>query len=63
MKETALPATSKAQQRAAGTAQASETRVKDLQGASKEMYKCMTEGELENLATTEHDELPERKED
>lgn len=61
-----MPATSKAQQRAAGaalSAKKGETRVKDLQGASKEMYKSMTKGELEDLATTEHDGLPEHKED
>lgn len=59
-----MRATSKAQQRAAGaalSAKRGETRVRDLQAASKEMYRSMTEEELEDLASTEHDGLPERK--
>ncbi|RJL08512.1 DUF3008 family protein [Paracoccus siganidrum] len=59
-----MPATSKAQQRAAGaalSAKRGETRVKDLQGASKDMYDSMTEAELEDLASTEHKDLPEHK--
>lgn len=58
-----MPARSKAQQRAAGAALAAkrgETRARDLIGASKEMYKSMTETELEELASTDHDGLPER---
>jgi hypothetical protein len=61
-----MPATSKAQQRAAGaalSAKRGETKVRDLKGASKEMYRSMTEKELEDLASTEHDGLPERVED
>ena len=59
-----MPATSKAQQRAAGaalSAKRGETKVKDLQGASKDMYDSMTEAELEELASTEHKDLPEHK--
>lgn len=61
-----MPAQSKAQQRAAGAALAAkrgEQDVADLQGASREMYDSMTEDELEDLASTEHDGLPERVED
>ncbi|MGA0541574.1 DUF3008 family protein [Neotabrizicola sp. VNH66] len=60
-----MPAVSKAQQRAAGaalSAKRGETRVRDLKGASKEMYKSMTEAELEDLASTDHEGLPERAE-
>lgn len=60
-----MPAVSKAQQRAAGaalSAKRGETRVRDLKGASKEMYKSMTEAELEDLASTDHEGLPERVE-
>ena len=59
-----MPAESKAQQRAAGaalSAKRGETKVSDLQGASKEMYESMTEEELEELASTSHDGLPEEK--
>jgi len=61
-----MPARSKAQQRAAGaalSAKRGETRVRDLKGASKEMYETMTEAELEDLASTDHDGLPERVEE
>lgn len=61
-----MPAVSKAQQRAAGaalSAKRGETKVGDLVGASKEMYDSMTEKELEDFAETEHDGLPERKEE
>ncbi len=57
-----MPAKSKAQQRAAGaalSAKRGETKVKDLQGASHEMYKTMTEAELEELASTDLEDLPE----
>jgi hypothetical protein len=57
-----MPATSKAQQRAAGaalSAKRGETKVRDLKGASKEMHKSMTEKELEDLASTDLDDLPE----
>ena len=61
-----MPARSKAQQRAAGaalSAKRGETKVGDLKGASKDMYDSMTEAELEDLASTEHDGLPDRVED
>ncbi len=61
-----MPATSKAQQRAAGaalSAQRGDTPVRNLKGASKEMYRSMTEKELDDLASTDHEGLPERVED
>ena len=61
-----MRAQSKAQQRAAGaalSAKRGETRVKDLQGASKDRYDSMTEDELDDLASTKHDGLPEEVED
>lgn len=61
-----MPARSKAQQRAAGaalSAKRGETRVSDLQGASKEMYETMTEAELEDYASTDHEGLPEKVDD
>lgn len=61
-----MPARSKAQQRAAGaalSAKRGETKVSDLQGASKEMYETMTEAELEEYASTDHEELPEKVDD
>jgi|TARA_R110000824_G_scaffold303708_2_gene491477 hypothetical protein len=61
-----MPAQSKAQQRAAGaalSAKRGETKVGDLKGASKDMYDSMTEKELEDYASTDHDGLPEKVED
>ena len=61
-----MPATSKAQQRAAGaalSAKRGDTPVRDLKGASKEMYRSMTEKEIDDLASTDHEGLPERVED
>ncbi|MBC9247260.1 DUF3008 family protein [Paracoccus sp. 11-3] len=61
-----MPAKSKAQQRAAGAALAAkrgETKVSDLQGASREMYDSMTEAELEDFASTKLDGLPDHVED
>lgn len=58
-----MPATSKAQQKAAGaalSAKRGETRVRELKGASREMYDDMTEEELEDLASTPRKDLPER---
>ena len=57
-----MPAQSKAQQRAAGAALAAkrgETKVGDLQGASKDMYESMSEDELEDYASTKLDGLPD----
>ena len=60
-----MPARSKAQQRAAGvalSAKRGETKISELKGASKDMYRSMTEAELEELASTDHAGLPERGE-
>lgn len=57
-----MKAKSKAQQRAAGAALAvkrGESPKSELQGASLEMYDTMTEEELEEMASTSHDGLPE----
>jgi len=59
-----MPAQSKAQQKAAGaalSAKRGETKVSDLQGASKEMYDSMSESELEDFASTDRKDLPEKK--
>lgn len=61
-----MPAKSKAQQRAAGaalSAKRGDAKVKDLKGASKDMYESMSEGELEELAETDHDGLPDHVDD
>lgn len=61
-----MPAQSEAQQKAAGaalSAKRGETKVSDLQGASRDMYDSMSEAELEDMASTEHDDLPEKKGD
>jgi hypothetical protein len=58
-----MPAKSKAQQRAAGaalSAKRGETKVGDLQGASRDMYDSMSEDELEDFASTDLDGLPDR---
>ncbi len=57
-----MSAKSKAQQRAAGaalSAKRGETKIGDLQGASVEMFKSMSERELEEIASTKHDKLPD----
>lgn len=59
-----MPATSKAQQKAAGatlSARRGETDKAKLRGASREMYDSMTERELEDLAATPRKDLPEHK--
>ncbi|AXE63058.1 hypothetical protein HPO_02392 [Hyphomonas polymorpha PS728] len=59
-----MKAQSEAQQKAAGaalSAKRGETPKSKLQGASKEMYETMTEKELEDMASTKHDKIPERK--
>lgn len=61
-----MPAKSKAQQKAAGaalSAKRGETKVSELQGASKEMYDSMSESELEDYAETERKGKPEHKKD
>ena len=55
-------AKSKAQQKAAGaalSAKRGETKVSDLQGASKDMYDTMSEEELDEMASTERSGLPD----
>ncbi|WP_284164789.1 DUF3008 family protein [Frigidibacter sp. SD6-1] len=57
-----MPAKSKAQQKAAGaalSAKRGETKVGDLQGASREMYDSMSEAELEEMASTPRKGKPE----
>lgn len=59
-----MPATSKAQQKAAGAALAAkrgEQDVSSLKGASKSMYQSMTEKELEEMASTPRKGKPEHK--
>ena len=59
-------AKSKAQQQAAGaalSAKRGETKVSDLQGASKDMYDSMTEEELDEMASTDRSDLPETADD
>ncbi|MBC8050036.1 MAG: DUF3008 family protein [Chitinophagales bacterium] len=58
-----MPAKSKKQQMAAGAALAAkrgEESPSDLQGASKEMYKSMSEKELDDMASVKRSKLPER---
>jgi hypothetical protein len=59
-----MPATSKAQQKAAGaalSAKLGETPKSKLKGASKDMEKSMSEEQLEEFAATKRKKLPERK--
>ena len=59
-----MPAQSKSQQKAAGaalSAKRGETKVSDLQGASKSMYDSMSESELEDMASTPRKGKPEHK--
>jgi len=61
-----MPAKSKAQQKAAGAALAAkrgETKVSDLQGASREMYDSMSEDQLEDFAEGSRKGKPEHVED
>lgn len=61
-----MPAQSKAQQKAAGaalSAKRGDTKVSELQGASKEMYDSMSEDELEDMASTKREGKPEHKGD
>jgi hypothetical protein len=60
----AMPAKSKAQQKAAGaalSAKRGETPKGKLKGASKGMADSMTEKELEEMASTKRKGLPEKK--
>lgn len=57
-----VKATSKAQQQAAGaalSAKRGETDKSDLEGASADMYDSMTEDELEDMASTPREDLPD----
>lgn len=59
-----MKAKSEAQQKAAGaalSAKRGDTPKSKLKGASKEMFETMTEKELEDMAATKHDKIPERK--
>ncbi|NEJ72473.1 DUF3008 family protein [Rhizobium phaseoli] len=57
-----MPAKSKAQQKAAGTALSAkrgETPKKELKGASKQMVESMSEKQLEEFASTKRKGKPE----
>ncbi|WP_029012961.1 DUF3008 family protein [Niveispirillum irakense] len=57
-----MPAKSKAQQKAAGaalSAKRGDTKVGDLQGASKSMYKSMDKKQLEDMAATKRKGKPD----
>lgn len=56
-----MPATSKAQQMAAGAALAAkrgEQKVSELEGAAKSMYDTMSEEELEEMASAKRTGMP-----
>jgi hypothetical protein len=60
--EGAMPAKSKAQQKAAGAALAAkrgDQKVSNLKGASKSMYQSMSEKQLEEFASTKRKGKPE----
>jgi hypothetical protein len=62
--ETTMPATSQAQQKAAGaalSAKRGETKKSELLGASREMYESMSEKQLEEFAETKRKSLPKKK--
>jgi len=59
-----MPAKSKAQQMAAGTALSAkrgEKKISELKGASKSMYESMTEQQLEEMASTKRKGKAEHK--
>lgn len=61
-----MPAKSKAQQKAAGAALSAKrgnSKVSDLQGASRQMYDSMSEDELEDYASTDRGDLPDKVDD
>lgn len=61
-----MPAKSASQQKAAGAALAAkrgETKVSELEGASRDMYESMTEKELEEMASTSRKDKPEYVDD
>jgi len=59
-----MPATSKAQQKAAGaalSAKRGDSPKSKLRGASKQMEKSMSEKQLEDFASTDRKDLPDKK--
>ena len=59
-----MPSKSKSQQKAAGaalSAKRGDTKVSELKGASKSMYKSMSEKQLDEFASTKRKGLPEHK--
>lgn len=61
-----MPAQSKAQQKAAGAALSAErgdSKVSELKGASRDMYDSMSEEQLEEFASTDRKDLPDKKGD
>ena len=59
-----MPAKSASQQKAAGaalSAKRGDTKVSELKGASRSMYKSMSEDQLEEFAETKRKDLPEHK--
>jgi hypothetical protein len=59
-----MPATSKAQQKAAGAALAAkrgEAPKSKLVGASRQMFESMSERELDEMASVHRKNLPEKK--
>ena len=61
-----MPAKSKAQQKAAGaalSAKRGDTKVGELKGAAKSMYKSMSEKELDDMASTKRKGKPEHVDD
>ena len=59
-----MPATSQAQQKAAGAALAAkrgEIKKSKLKGASREMYESMSETQLEEFADTKRKGVPSKK--
>ena len=59
-----MPATSKAQQKAAGaalSAKRGETPKSKLVGASRKMFESMNKKELDELASVKRSKLPEHK--
>lgn len=59
-----MPAKSKKQQKAAGAAlsvKKGERSKSSLKGASKKMYESMSKKELEDIASTDRENLPEKK--
>ena len=59
-----MPAKSASQQKAAGaalSAKRGDAKVTELKGASKSMYKSMSEKQLDELASTSRKDMPEHK--